>query len=105
MLALMYEPCDAADPFFKLSSESRPGYLGQSQLYIKVYSATITKLDSAVRSAVFNRVFDSKRMPARCGYEFSGIIEAIGPGCKLGHEVGNSVFGVTGGLTSCGAVC
>jgi NADPH:quinone reductase-like Zn-dependent oxidoreductase len=81
----------------RLEQLARPAP-NDDELLIKVRATTVTRTDTGLRSAEFfiSRFVTGILRPRNkiLGFEFSGVVEAIGP-AVTGFKVGDQVFGAT----------
>jgi len=90
MRALRYEAFGQLASVARLVEAAQPRP-ARGQLLVRVQFAAINPLDWKLAEGEFRRFFKS-RPPAGFGVEFSGVVEALGPGVSL-PQIGTPVVG------------
>lgn len=68
-----------------------PGAPATGELRVRVHASSINPVDAKVRRGEL-KLIAGGRFPKRPGLDFSGVVEAVGPGV-IGISVGDAVFG------------
>ncbi len=93
MRAVQYERYGAPEVLRVVDVETpRPG---PGQVLVRVKAASLNPKDSLVRKGKFRR-FTGSSFPRGVGYDFSGVVEALGAGVSR-WQVGQPVFGMVNG--------
>ena len=77
-------------------SEVRVPAPGKGEVRVRVHAASINPIDWKVRKGEL-KLMSGSRFPMRAGGDFSGVIEAVGPGVAA-WKVGDDVMGMGVGL-------
>src|SRR5690242_924074 len=87
---------------FVVNAFGEPGEIGErpmpepgdGQLLVRVRAAGVNAMDPIIRAG-FAKDFMEHRFPLTPGFDYAGIVKAIGPGVT-GFAVGDEVFGSVG---------